>query len=554
MPQKKVEYSTLQVGVGPLAKELLENLGIVEIIDNALEYQPEIKTTYGILAQVLIINRMSFSPKPLYEMEKWAKKHGIDHLLDIQAEWLDDDRLGAMLEGLATHQVEIWSETIKNVVKKYAIELEWLHSDTTSIYFEGTYKNQEGKPRDEASAPLLVKGYNKDGKPKKVQFVLSLITHKRLPIWYKPWNGNQSDDHIYLADLASLRGQGWLPDNVVLLGDRKLSNKDNILVFCQTNQHFLAPHPWTKTAKEVWEQTYKKLEEKQIEWISVEYSSQNQSGKPVNERTKYQVCEISQPLFDEEREKTYDLRWIFSHSSKKAKQDVQKRQKAIIAGEQALERVKNLLGRYDYKKDATIKRRIEKALGKAHAKSYIRYTLTGTDENQDWRLLWESNQNALNQAKKRDGIVLLCTNVPAERLSDAEVMKKYKEQINVEQTFDFIKSPVQIRPMWLHSPKRLAGLTLLIMIAVLLAGLIEYQTRRHIEETGELIEGLMPEKRDNPHPTAKKLLQAFQDYTLVVVEYPDGQKKVHYPKLRPVQQQIWNIMTECSSLPPPTLF
>lgn len=80
MPPKKVEYSTLQVGVGPLAKDLLENLGIVEIIDNALEYQPEIETTYGILAQVLIINRMSFSPKPLYEMEKWANKHGIDHL------------------------------------------------------------------------------------------------------------------------------------------------------------------------------------------------------------------------------------------------------------------------------------------------------------------------------------------------------------------------------------------------------------------------------------------------------------------------------------------
>lgn len=554
MPPKKVEYSTLQVGVGPLAKDLLENLGIVEIIDNALEYQPEIETTYGILAQVLIINRMSFSPKPLYEMEKWANKHGIDHLLDIQAEWLDDDRLGAMLEGLATHQVEIWSEIIKNVVKKYALELEWLHSDTTSIYFEGAYKNQEGKPRDEASAPLLVKGYNKDGKPKKVQFVLSLITHKRLPIWYKPWNGNQSDDHIYLADLASLRGQGWVPDNVVLLGDRKLSNKDNILVFCQTNQQFLAPHPWTKTAKEVWSQTYEKLEEKQMEWVSVEYASQNQSGKPANERTEYQVCEVSQQLFDKERQKTYDLRWIFSHSSKKAEQDIKKRQKAIIAGEQALERVKNLLGRYDYKKRSTIKRRIENALGKAHAKPYIRYTLKGTKENQDWQLLWETNQNALNQAKKRDGIVLLCTNVQVERLSDAEVMKKYKEQINVEQTFDFIKSPVQIRPMWLHSPKRLAGLTLLIMIAVLLAGLIEYQTRRHIEETGELIEGLMPEKRDNPHPTAKKLLQAFQDYTLVVVEYPDGQKEVHYPKLRPAQQQIWNIMTECSSLPPPTLF
>ena len=42
------------------------------------------------------------------------------------------------------------------------------------------------------------KGYNKDGKPQNVQFVLSLITSKRLPLWYQPWDGNQSDDGVYL--------------------------------------------------------------------------------------------------------------------------------------------------------------------------------------------------------------------------------------------------------------------------------------------------------------------------------------------------------------------
>ncbi len=96
--------------------------------------------------------------------------------------------------------------------------------------------------------------------------------------------------------------------------------------------------------------------------------------------------------------------------------------------------------------------------------------------------------------------------------------------------------------MWLHSPRRLTGLTLLIMIAVLVAGLLEYQVRRHITQTGELVRGLMPENRDNPYPTAKKLLRAFRSYALVIVRHPDGQEEVHYPKLRPVQQQIWNIM------------
>ncbi len=96
--------------------------------------------------------------------------------------------------------------------------------------------------------------------------------------------------------------------------------------------------------------------------------------------------------------------------------------------------------------------------------------------------------------------------------------------------------------MWLHSPRRIAGLTLLIMIAVLLASLLEFQVRRHLAATGQLIHGLMPENRDNPFPSATKLLQAFHDYALVIIHHPDGSEEIYSPALRPVQQQIWDIL------------
>lgn len=543
-----VEYRTLQIGAAELVKGILNRLGVMKAIDDVLEYQPEIESTYGELAQVIVINRMSFDPKPLYEIAEWASKHGIDRVLGIQAEWLDDDRLGAMLDGLAKHQVEVWGAIIGKAVDEFKIELEWLHADTTSVYFEGDYEDQNGEPKEDEHGPLLVKGYNKDGKPQNVQYVLSLVTTKRLPLWYKPWDGNQSDDPVYLADLNALRKLGWFPENVVMIGDRKLCNQENIMGFCRTNQFFLAAHPWTSTAKEMWKGTYQELQTGQREWGSVEYTSRNQASKPVEERTQYRVCEVPQTLFDDKNQKTYALRWVFCWSSSKAERDAQKRRETLEAGEQALQRIASLLGRYDYKNRAIIQTRIDKVLDKTKAKPYIHYTLKGTDEDQNWVLLWETCQEAFAQAEQRNGVMLICTNVPTERLSKGAAMIKYKEQVNVEQAFDFIKSPVQIRPMWLHLPRRLAGLTLLIMIAVLIAGLIEYHVRHHIAQTGQLISGLMPEKRDNPFPTAKKLLQAFQDYTLVIVECPDGREEVHYPKLRPVQQQIWNII-----LPPPTL-
>jgi len=538
----EVEYRTAQIGAALLVKGILNRLGVVQAIDQVLKYQPEIGASYGTLAQAVILNRMSLDPQPLYLLPEWVVEHGIDHLLGIQADWLDDDRLGAMLEGLADHQVEIWSAILGEAVQGFRIELEWLHSDTTSVYFEGAYEDEQGEPKCEENGSVLVKGYNKDGRPQNVQFVLSLVTSKRIPLWYRPWDGNQSDDGVYLADMSALRQMGWVPANVVLIGDRKLCNQETMLAFCRTDQFFLAAHPWTDTAKVVWLRTWGELRAGKRQWSVAEYVSRNEAHKPAEKRTQYRVCEVEQTLFDEQKHKSYRLRWVFSWSSRKAEQDANKRHKALEAGEQALQRIARLLGKYDYIRRTYIQSRIDQALNKAKAKSYFQYTLTGSDEDQAWELRWERQAEILTQAERFDGVMLLCTNVPAERLLAGDVMVKYKTQIHVEQTIDFIKSPVQIRPMWLHSPKRLAGLTLLIMIAVLVASLLEYQVRRHIAQTGELVRGLMPENRDNPYPTAKKMLRVFRSYTLVIVRHSDGREEVHYPKLRPVQQQIWDIM------------
>lgn len=229
-------------------------------------------------------------------------------------------------------------------------------------------------------------------------------------------------------------------------------------------------------------------------------------------------------------------------SSPKAAQDAAKRAKALAAGEAALTRLRRLLGKYDYKRRSTIEARLEQALRRAHATPYLTVTLAGTDAEQAWRLTWTVDQAALAAAACFDGVVLLCSNVPPERCTAPELVVKHKGQIGVEQTIDFLKSPVRIRPMWLHSPTRLAGLTLLIMLAVLVAALVEHQVRRWIARTGELLHGLMPEGRDTPYPTAKMLLRTFSDYALVRIRSADGDEEVHYPKLRSVPAQIWSIM------------
>ena len=53
--------------------------------------------------------------------------------------------------------------------------------------------------------------------------------------------------------------------------------------------------------------------------------------------------------------------------------------------------------------------------------------------------------------------------------------------------------------------RSVAGLTMLIMDAVQVAALREYQVRRHITQTGELVQGLMPETRFSTWIISNKL-------------------------------------------------
>lgn len=537
-----LEYQTMMVGAAYLVKGIMKRLGVVKIIDEALESQPQLETTYGTLAQVIVVNRMTFAPKPLYHLAEWAKRHGMDRVLGINPAWLDDDRLGAMLEGLADQQVSIWSAIVNNAVERFGVELEWLHSDTTSIYFEGAYEDDNGEPKGgQEGVPMLVEGYNKDGKRHKVQFVLSLTTSARVPLWYSPYNGNQTDDAVYLKDLSALRRTVLVPHNAVFIGDRKLCTEATMLSFCRKGQQFLAAHPWTETARAVWLRTASQLEDGELNWQEVAYASRNDARKPPEKRPRHLVCEVSRELQDPQEDEVYPMRWVFVWTSNKAQQDRRDRHKALKTGEEELRRLAALIGKYDYTTPKAIEARIDKALKKARASHYFSYKLLGKQEGQVQALWWGRQEGVIAEDERFDGVALLCTNVPRERLSAGEAMVKYKEQVNVEQTIDFIKSPVQIRPMWLHSPKRLMGLTLLIMIAVLVAALLEHQVRRWIAKTGELVRGLMPEKRDNPYPTAKAMLRAFNDYTLVVVRGGD-REEIHCPKLRTVQQQIWDIM------------
>lgn len=138
-----------------------------------------------------------------------------------------------------------------------------------------------------------------------------------------------------MADLTGLRTTLLVPENAVLMGDRKLCTEATMLTFCRQRQQFLAPHPWTDTAKAVWQETWADLEASRRTWREVAYVSRNHARTPADERPTHRVCEVAHDLVDPETGEVYPLRWLFTWSSTKATQDATKRAKALAAAESA---------------------------------------------------------------------------------------------------------------------------------------------------------------------------------------------------------------------------
>ncbi len=194
------------------------------------------------------------------------------------------------------------------------------------------------------------------------------------------------------------------------------------------NWRFLAPHPWTPTAKAAWRETWEKIEGGLLTWRPLDYLSQNEARKATEKQAKYRACEPPYRLDDQQFKTSYQLRWLFVHSSRGAESAAKQREKALVAGLAALSRLSGLVGKYHYRKRETITKRVDRDLAKAKASAYFKYTLTGTEGERDWRLQWERDQAAIAEEIKFDGISLMCTNTPESDLSANEVVDRLHQK------------------------------------------------------------------------------------------------------------------------------
>ena len=100
--------------------------------------------------------------------------------------------------------------------------------DCTTLYFE-SFKEDD----------LKENGYSKDGKFNQPQVLLALlVTTEGLPVGYEVFSGSTFEGHTLKVIINDLKSQ-YTVENIVLVADRGLLNKENISCLNESCMHYI---------------------------------------------------------------------------------------------------------------------------------------------------------------------------------------------------------------------------------------------------------------------------------------------------------------------------
>ena len=123
------------------------------------------------------------------------------------------------------------------------------------------------------------------------------------------------------------------------------------------------------------------------------------------------------------------------------------------------------------------------------------------------RLEFTFDKKALHRDEQYDGYSVLVATVPKNQGSADALFTKFKQQIYSEQINRGFKGPLAVRPVFLHTPKRVESLVFLMIAVLMLYYLLQRLYRQTVSEDAP-----QTERRT----TTRTILEAFSSYSLLI--------------------------------------
>ena len=164
---------------------LIDEIGIVELINQKLGVDNREKITTGQVIKALILNGLGMVSRPLYLFSQFFEDKAIEksNRTGINSEYLNDDKIGLLMDDIyKLGLTNLFIEIGLLVIKKFKIDTSYAHLDSTSFHLHGEYNNLHGEynnietaENDQERPILITKGYSRDHRSDLKQCVLDLI-------------------------------------------------------------------------------------------------------------------------------------------------------------------------------------------------------------------------------------------------------------------------------------------------------------------------------------------------------------------------------------------
>jgi hypothetical protein len=326
---------------------------------------------------------------------RWWKVTTLPEILGV-SDATEDDLYGAM-DWLLARQERIEKKLAARHLRENGLVL----YDLTSSYFEGT------------TCPLAALGHSRDGIKGKLQVNYGLLAAPGgCPVSVSVYDGNTGDPTTLLEQVTKVRDAFGIK-NLVLVGDRGMITQKQI-------------------------DSLKDIEG--VDWIS--------ALKTGGIRELLRSGALQMGLFDERN--LFELthpgfpgeRLIACRNPELARMRAAKRQDLLLATTQELDKAKKMVekGRLNGKDKIGV--RVGRVINKYKMAKHLALVID------DQRFDYEIRQDQVAAEAALDGIYVIRTSLPKERVSAPDAVRSYKSLSDVERAFRSLKSiDLLVRPI-----------------------------------------------------------------------------------------------------------
>lgn len=494
-----------QIGALPLVYPVLDALQVRQTTNALVPSQADVDL--GRVVLLLVLNRL-LSPRPLYQMQDWMAETVLPEMLDVSAEQAYDNRLGRALDQLYPHLGELWARLVSRAIQVYGLDLNVLHWDITSVYFEGVH----------ADSDLARYGYSRDHRPDTKQVNLEVdVTHDGyVPVLYHILPGNTADitrPEPHLQALLCFFSRPELADRrlrPLLVSDSKMVTAEAVLACHRYDLFYLGPVPGGTA----------------MDALLRSVAAEELAARPLDYRPKrvraddrtfipYQGVWRSFSFEHEGQQVTDRVLVVWSDGKKRL--DEQKRKTYLKRLLNKLENVQQKLNTRRYKRRSYVEQRLRSIQRGNPAKKLVDIQLHGQDEA--LTLTFRVNRSKLTEAQALDGRYALATN--ALHLNADQTLCLFKGQDGVEKRFRTVKGPLLVRPLFVRTDQRIEGLIFITLLALLTRAILERVCRQHGLEI-----------------TTQRLFRAFTTLQAVDLVWRDGSHQRRASEMTAFQEQV----------------